>query len=112
MTIYRALRTLDTGKKVIQEGSVFPDKWLKQSSITILEEQGKIAPALLPPIFAMPPPYKGYSSKLARAGITDAAEWMEADPAATAKVLGISAAKAADLQAQLYQLFSDPRRRG
>jgi len=112
MAIYRALRTLDTGKRVIEQGAVFPDAWLKASSIAILEEQGKVSEALLPPVFAMPPPYKQYSAKLSKAGITDAAQWMETDPGAIAKIIGVSAPKAADMQAQLYQLFSDPRRRG
>jgi len=112
MAIYRALRTLDTGKRLIEQGSVFPGAWLKANSIAILEEQGKVAEALLPPVFAMPPPYKQYSTKLSKAGITDAAQWMEADPVEIAKIIGVSAPKAADLQAQLYKLFSDPRRRG
>lgn len=112
MTIYRALRTLDTGKRLIEEGSVFPDSWLKPSSIVILTEQGKVSEALLPPVFALPPPFKAYSAKLSKAGITDAAQWMEADPAAVGKIIGVTAAKAAELQAQLYQVFNDPRRRG
>jgi len=35
--IYRALRTLDTGKRKIPAGSVFPSSWLKQKSLDILE---------------------------------------------------------------------------
>lgn len=112
MTIYRALRTLETGKRRIEQGAVFPDNWLKPTTITILEEQGKIAPALLPPIFAMPPPYKGYNNKLSKAGIANAADWMEADDSVVAKAIGVSAAKAADLKAQLFTMFSDPRRKG
>ena len=110
--IYRALRTLDTGKRQIKAGSVFPSSWLKQKSLDILDEQGKIAPALLPPIFAMPPPWKQYATKLKRVDINDAGEWMEADPELVAKALGVSKGRASDMQAQLFQMFSDPRRRG
>lgn len=112
MTIYRALRTLDTGKRQIEQGSVFPSTWLKGGALAILEEQGKISPALLPPVFAMPPPWKQHATKLKRVDINDAGEWMEADPELVAKALGVSKARASDMQAQLYAMFSDPRRRG
>ena len=110
--IYRALRTLDTGKRQIKAGDVFPSAWLKQSSIDILTEQGKVAAALLPPVFAMPPPWKQHATKLKRVDIADAGEWMEADPELVAKALSVSVGRARDMQAQLYALFSDPRRRG
>lgn len=112
MAIYRALRTLDTGKRIIEQGSVFPSSWLKERVRVALEEQEKIAPALLPPVFAMPPPWKQYATKLKAAGITDAGEWMEADPAAVAKALKISTYKAEELRATLFTMFSDPRKKG
>ena len=112
MAIYRALRTLDTGKRIIEQGSVFPASWLKEKSITVLTEQDKIAPALLPPVFAMPPPWKQYAAKLKAIEITDAGEWMEADPKVIAKVLKVSVFKAEEMRASLFTMFSDPRRRG
>lgn len=112
MAIYRALRSLDTGKRIIEQGAVFPSSWLKQRSLEILEEQGKVAPALLPPIFAMPPPWKQHAAKLKRIEINDAGEWMEADPELVAQALNVSAGRARDMQAQLFVMFSDPRRRG
>jgi len=67
---------------------------------------------LLPPVFAMPPPWNQYATKLKRVDINDAGEWMEADIELVAKALSVSKGRASDMQAQLYQMFSDPRRRG
>ena len=110
--IYRALRTIDTGKRIIEQGSVFPANWIKERARVILEQQEKIAPALLPPVFALPPPWKQYAAKLKKIEITDAGEWMEADPAIVAKALNISVYKAEEMRSSLFTMFSDPRRRG
>lgn len=110
--IYRAMRSLDTGKRIIPAGAVFSSAEIKAGPLAKLEELGKVAPALLPPIIAMPPPWKQYATKLKRIDITDAGEWMEADPALVASALSVSKGKANDFRAQLYTMFSDPRRRG
>ena len=110
--IYRALRSIDTGKRMIPAGTVFPSSEIKQSALDVLEERGKVAKALLPPVFAMSPPFKQYATKLKKIDVTDAGEWMEADLELVARALNISKAKAGDLRAQLYSTFSDPRRRG
>lgn len=105
--IYRALKDLDTGKRIIKQGDVFPSVWLKNRAIPILEEGGKIAPASLPPLAAMPQ-YKKFAKKFLELDIETAGDLLEADDMDCAKIMRVSESDVRMQKSILYAMFATP----
>ena len=105
--IYRALRDLDTSKKIIKKGWIFPETQLKGKSLEILLKMDMIAPASLPPLKALPR-WKSQSAKLARAGIMTAGDFIEAPDSDLARALKVSEAQIKDYKSEFYAMFNTP----
>jgi len=108
--IYRALVDLDTGKRIIHNGKIFPSKWLQPRAIEILEKQNKIAPASLPPVTAVPR-LKTYKAAFKRIGIENAGEVLELDDNILAKTIKSTEAEARQYKAELYAQFDTPHKK-
>lgn len=106
--IYRALRDLDTGKRIIRGGSIFPSGWLQPGVVIILEEQGRIAEANLPPVVAIPR-LKHSKLGLSKIGVLTASDYLEADDAALAKAQKLTEVEVRQYKAELYVQFDSPR---
>ena len=105
--IYRALRDIDTGKRLIKAGWIFPSRYLTERNAAILLQKDKIAEASLPPLKALPR-WKSQSAKLAKAGIVTAGDFIEASDADLARMLKITEAEAHGHKAEFYAMFNTP----
>ena len=106
--IYRALRDLGIGKKVIHGGEIFSSSRLQPAALAMLEEQNKIAKANLPPIIAIPR-LKSRKAALEKIGVITAGDFLEADISALAIALKSTEAEAKQYQAELTAQFTAPR---
>ena len=109
--IYRALADLGIGKKIVYNGAIFPGGWLKPEAVIILNKQDKIAPANLPPLAALPR-WQSSAAKLAKAGIANAGEFLEADDSALAGVLKITIPEVQQSKREMFAMFNPPPRQG
>lgn len=106
--IYRALRDLGIGKKVVYSGQVFPSAWLQPAALEALEAQNKIAKANLPPIVALPR-WKSKRAALEKIGVVTAGDFLEADISVLSKALKSTEAEVKQAKAELTAQFSTPR---
>lgn len=75
--IYRVLKRLETGKRIIERGEVIPGTDLNEKTVRALEKVGALARVSAPPLAALPG-WKIRAKKLEKAEIVDAAEFLEA----------------------------------
>lgn len=105
--IYRALRDIDTGKRIIKAGWIFPSSHLSERNAALLLSKNKIAEANLPPLKALPR-WKSQSNKLAKAGIVTAGDFIEATDAELAKALKVTEAEIHTYKSEFYAMFNSP----
>ena len=106
--IYRALTTLDTGKRIIPNGAIFPESYLSDKAKTVLEANEMIAPAVLPPLVALPQ-MKSKALRLGKVNIVETGDFLEADDGEIAKILRISEKEVRLLKDSLYAFFTPPK---
>lgn len=109
--IYRALQSLETGKRKIEKGNIFPSGWLTDKAIIILEQQGTIVPEPMPPVSIIPA-LKTKVSRLHKIDIEDAGQFLEATDEELAAALKTPEAEVRALKAQIFTMFATPRRDG
>src|SRR5512139_249954 len=109
--IYRALQALETGKRKMEKGSIFPASWLTDKALTILEQRGAIVPEPMPPVSIIPA-LKPKVTRLHKAGIEDAGHFLETPDGELAAVLKMPEADVRALKAQVYTMFATPKREG
>ena len=106
--IYRALRDLGLGKRTIRSGDIFSSELIKPDNLATLEQQGKVAPANLPPIAAMPR-WKSKRAALSKIGVETAGDFLEMDSGALAKALKSTEAEIKQAKAEMTAQFNIPR---
>ena len=109
--IYRALMTLETGKRKIEKGAIVPAGWLTDRALAILETNGTIVQEPMPPVAAIPA-LKAKVSRLHKAGIEDVGTFLEAPDGELAAILKMPEAEVHALKAQIYIMFATPKREG
>jgi len=80
MAVYRVLRSLDRGSRIIEPGQIIQIDWLSPENVGRLETVGAVAQVHGPPLVELPG-WQLRSERLAGAGITTAVEFLEADSA-------------------------------
>lgn len=108
--IYRALRDLSIGDKVIRTGQLFHSDRLKPDALEKLTQMEKVAPANLPPIMAISR-VKHKKTQLLKIGVIDAGDFLEADDNALAVAMKISEAEVRQIKKEFYAGFATPQPR-
>lgn len=86
MVIYRVLRPLSRGEKVIPAGKPTMLDWLNEAQREKLIQVGAVSELRAPP-FEEFPGWKGKAKRLEKAGIRDVAEFLSSDNEVLAKAL-------------------------
>ena len=106
--IYRALRDLSIGKTIVQTGELFKSERLRPDALEILEGMGKVAPASLPPMAALPR-FKSKAAALAKIEVKTAGDFLEMDDSVLAKALKSTEAEIRQIKAEMYAQFATPK---
>jgi len=85
--LFRVRKTLEKGKKKIAPGSFTRLEWLTARGREIMISVGAVSEVGAPPL-AVVPGWKARSEKLARVGIEDAAQFIDADTDVLCEALG------------------------
>lgn len=101
MTLYRALRPLDSN---IKRGEVTTLAWLGEEDIKRLEHRGAVSPIAAPPLSEMPLP-KAALKKMKAAGLEDAADLLTKGDAELAKSLKVNMNRAAKWKQEVARLL-------
>lgn len=100
MPIYRVLKDLSFGEKVVNAGAFLPHTRFKPENIAILEERGAIARINPPPLHIIPG-WSTRAAKLNKAGIQNAEQFLEGDINTLAESAGVSVETVAKWQTEL-----------
>ena len=96
MTLYRILENLDCARK----GTLNPLRSVSEAAKEKLTAAGLISPVSPPPL-AVLDGWEGRAVRLARRDISDAVQFLEADPADLARMLRVKAAQIETWKAEI-----------
>lgn len=111
MAIYRVLKPLDTGKRVIQAGCFVRTGEMAEKTLVILAERGAVA-RIAPPPLAQLPGWKIRSARLAKAGIIDAEQFLEAEEGLLVDALKSKASLIQSWKAEVTHWLTIPQPEG
>ncbi len=110
MAIYRALTNLEKGETIINEGCAFSGRGFAPETIERLLELERICAVSVPPLMEIPG-WQGRAKVLAKHDIMTLDAFCEADPVDIAKILKVKPGIARDMQYQLLDFASLPKRK-
>ena len=111
MKLYRALRDLDKGSRIIERGEVFAGEEFSDAALTKLEGLGKIARASTPPLEVLPG-WTVRAKKLAECGIITAEEFLSMPDKSLAKAINAPATRVAEWKISLLECLRIPKPEG
>lgn len=99
--LYRVHKRLYVGKgRFLEPGSATRLQWLRPPQIARLGERGAVSEMMPPPLEALPG-WGRRAARLAEVGVTDAAQFLDADGEELAQALGVKASTVGRWQAEV-----------